>query len=244
VNDLSTAVGAILSIQAEAGKPLAIILAGHNGSGKSTMWYRHLAPALKVPLINADRMMLSILPEVRPGRKLPSWAQTLRDTDRNWMAVARESVDSFVVNALRAGVPFAYETVFSHWHELSDGTVESKIDRIHELKAAGYFVLLFFVGLASVDLSIGRVFTRHAKGGHTVPLDRLLSRFPRTQRAIAEAIPVANASILVDNSADETKAFTVARVQEGPKPLFDIRSDGGAPPRIIEWLDRVAPLVA
>ena len=241
MNDLSTAVGAILSIQAESGKPLAIILAGHNGSGKSTMWYRHLAPALKVPLINADRMMLSVLPEPGSSGRLPAWAQELRDTDQNWMVVARESVDSFVVNAMRAGVPFAYETVFSHWVEHEDGTVESKIDRIHQLQAAGYFVLLFFVGLSNVNLSIGRVITRHANGGHTVPNDRLLARFPKTQRAIGQAIPVADASILVDNSADESKAFTVARVQDGQTLLFDIRASG-APKRISEWLDRVAPL--
>lgn len=241
MNDLSTAVDAILSVQAQSGKPLAIILAGHNGSGKSTMWYRHLAPALKVPLINADRMMLSILPEPGSSGRLTGWAQELRDTDRNWMGVARESVDSFVVNAMRAGVPFAYETVFSHWIEHDDGTVESKIDRIHQLQDAGYFVLLFFVGLSSVDLSIGRVITRHANGGHSVPHDRLLKRFPKTQRAIRDAIPVADASILVDNSADESKAFTVAWVQEGQKLLFDVRG-GGAPKRITEWLERVAPL--
>jgi predicted ABC-type ATPase len=241
LNDLSTAVGAILSVQAEAGKPLAIIVAGHNGSGKSTMWYRHLAPRMRVPLINADRMMLSILPELNAGGRLPAWAQELRDTDENWMVVARQSVDSFVVNAMQAGVPFAYETVFSHWRELPGGVVESKIDRIRELQAAGYFVLLIFVGLANVELSVGRVLTRHANGGHTVPNDRLLARFPKTQRAIANAIPVADASILVDNSADQTKAFTVARVQEGARQLFDIRATGKAPRRIIDWLDKVAP---
>jgi predicted ABC-type ATPase len=242
VNDLSTAVDAILSTQAASGKPLAIVLAGHNGAGKSTMWYRHLAPALKVPLINADRMMLSILPEPGSAGRLPVWAQTLRDTDRSWMDVARESVDSFVVNAMRAGVPFAYETVFSHWRVLADGTIESKIDRIHQLQSAGYFVLLFFVGLSNVDLSVGRVQTRLAKGGHDVPYDRLLKRFPNTQKAIALAIPVADASILVDNSADASRAFTVARVQAGAQLLFDVRADGGAPPRITEWLDKVAPL--
>ena len=242
MNALSTSVDAILSIQSGSGKPLAIILAGHNGSGKSTMWYRHLAPALKTPLINADRMMLSILPALSRRGRLPPWAQDLRDTDLKWMTVARESVDSFVVNAMQAGVPFGYETVFSHWRELPDGKIESKIDRIRELQAAGYFVLLFFVGLANVDLSIGRVLTRYAYGGHTVPNDRLLARFPKTQHAIAQAIPVADASILVDNSADETKAFTVARVQGGDNLLFDIRADGSAPRRITRWLDKVAPL--
>lgn len=239
MNILSTAVDAVLDLQVESGKPLAIVLAGHNGSGKSTMWYDYLAPALRIPLINADRMMLSILPEPKP--KLPAWAQELRDTNRQWMGVARESVDSFVLNAMRARVPFAYETVFSHWVEHPDGSVESKIDRILELQAAGYFVVLFFVGLTNVGLSIGRVQTRYAGGGHDVPIDRLVERFPKTQRAISQAIPVADASILVDNSADEKKAFTVARVQRAGELLFDVRGSDAAPRRIVEWLEKVAP---
>ena len=39
------------------------VLFGHNGSGKSTMWYEHIVDNIQIPLINADRMMLSILPE-------------------------------------------------------------------------------------------------------------------------------------------------------------------------------------
>ena len=64
---ISTALKAIREEQEKAGKPLAIILAGHNGSGKSTIWNDVLADSLKIPLINADRMMLSILPEPRGG---------------------------------------------------------------------------------------------------------------------------------------------------------------------------------
>ncbi len=44
-------------------KPVAFVLAGHNGSGKSTLWYQRLADGLKLPLVNADRLTMSILPE-------------------------------------------------------------------------------------------------------------------------------------------------------------------------------------
>jgi len=63
-------------------QPFAIILAGHNGSGKSTMWYEYLSEKLQIPLINADRMMLSILPEMRP---IPEWATHIRDKHEGWM---------------------------------------------------------------------------------------------------------------------------------------------------------------
>ena len=78
---LTSAVEAIQTAQKRSKKPLAVILAGHNGSGKSTLWYKHLANQFQIPLINADRMMMSILPEVTKSQPLPQWALYLRDKD-------------------------------------------------------------------------------------------------------------------------------------------------------------------
>ena len=190
---LADAVSDVLKAQADSGKPLAIVLAGHNGSGKSTLWYERLAPTIRIPLINADRMMMSILPEVGSGKKLPRWASELRDSDTSWMKVAQKGVEAFVAQAMARKVPFAMETVFSYWEERPDGTIASKVDLIRQMQAAGYFVVLFFVGLSSVQLSMARVSTRVQQGGHTVDPDALLRRFPRTQRAIREAASVADA---------------------------------------------------
>ena len=109
---LTKAVESILTAQRKSGKPLAVIIAGHNGSGKSTMWYVDLADKFQFPLVNADRMMLSILPEVQSGQKLPGWASTLRDSDLSWMQVAQKGVEAFVAQAMAHKVPFAMETVF------------------------------------------------------------------------------------------------------------------------------------
>jgi predicted ABC-type ATPase len=241
MTSLAEAVDRVVRAQGASSKPFAIILAGHNGSGKSTMWSKHLSDRFRMPLVNADRMMLSILPEPGEDGFLSDWAQELRDTNLSWMSVAQKGVEAFVVQAMGAGVPFALETVFSHWRERGDGTVESKIDRIRELQEAGYFVLLLFVGLSNAALSVGRVQTRFASGGHDVEIPRLLARFPRTQRAVGAALPVADAAILVDNSLDEKRAFSVCRIQMGDEETFDIRR-GEAEPAITEWLDRVAPL--
>lgn len=164
---LPEAVEQILAAQQKTKKPLAIVLAGHNGSGKSTMWRKRLSGQLQIPLINADRMMLSILPEPGSDGALDEWAQLLRDTDESWMRVAQDGVQAFVGHAMRAKVPFAMETVFSYWEEQSDGTVLSKIDLIEDMQRAGYFVLLFFVGLTNAELSILRVHTRVAEHGLT-----------------------------------------------------------------------------
>lgn len=236
MQELASAVDTIVEQQIASGKPLAIILAGHNGSGKSTMWYEHLADKLQIPLINADRMMLSILPEKKP---LPVWASHLRDKNEDWMGVAQKGVQSFVAQAIVQQVPFATETVFSYWKQLEDGSYASKIDMVRDLQAAGYFVLLFFVGLGHVGLSMARVATRKANGGHDVDRKKLEWRFPRTQQAIAAALPVVDAAILADNSRDERHAFTVVRVQMGHSVMFDLRNDHPPPKVIGAWMDSV-----
>lgn len=200
------------------------------------MWYAHLADKFQLPLINADRMMMSILPERQP---LPAWAANLRDKDEDWMGVAQKGVQSFVAQAIAQQVPFATETVFSYWEPLKDGTYASKIDMIRDLQTAGYFVLLFFVGLGHVSLSIARVATRKAYGGHDVARKKLEDRFPRTQRAISAALAVADAAILADNSRSEKQAFTVIRVQAGSEVMFDIRASHSPPPIISAWMDIV-----
>jgi predicted ABC-type ATPase len=218
-------------------------MAGHNGSGKSTFWRRTLADEFRIPLINADRMMLSILPEPDADGALPDWASHVRDTNEDWMRVAQQGVQGFVNYAMNAPVPFAMETVFSHWRPRPDGTVESKIDLISNLQAAGYFVVLVFVGLTSAAASISRVATRVAQNGHNVPEQRLRDRFPRTQKAIAEAIKVADASLLTDNSRDTAHAFTLCRTIISGTAIYDIRDDETNPPpnTILGWLNVISP---
>lgn len=112
--------------------------------------------------------MLSIPAEPDSTGHLVPWASHLRDTDQGWMRVAQQGVQAFIGQAMGAKVPFAVETVFSHWQPRPDGTVASKIELLQQLQASGYFVLLLFVGLASPQLSIARVRTRMAEGGHAV----------------------------------------------------------------------------
>ena len=239
---LDRAIAQVLSAQVASSRPLAIVLAGHNGSGKSTLWYERLAPEIRIPLVNADRMMMSILPEPDERRRLPDWASELRDRDEDWMRVAQKGVEAFVAQALARKVPFAMETVFSHWQDRGDGTFESKADLIRDMQRAGYFVVLVFVGLSSAHLSVARVSTRVARGGHHVDVAKLMARFPRTQAAVSDALTVADAALLVDNSRTSDEAFTPCRIQLGTRVLFDLRDgDGAVPPAIDAWLGRVAP---
>ena len=226
-------------------KPMAIVLAGHNGSGKSTLWRDKLGPTLQMPLLNADHLTSSILPLQSP---LPPWAQKLRNDDDRWARLSQEGVRAFKTLVMREGLPFAFETVFSHFVRHPDGRVESKADDIIEMQREGYFVVLVFVGLAHVNLSVTRVGQRVEQGGHNVPLHKLLQRFDRTRLAIGHAAPIADATLMFDNSLSGQLGFSLARVQHRHEVLFDVRSDGArVHPHIRRlaggWLDAVFPAI-
>jgi predicted ABC-type ATPase len=229
-------------------KPLAIVLAGHNGSGKSTFWYNKLADVLQIPLVNADRLTLSILPAPSGDpRALPAWAAQLRDKDERWQRLSQEGVQLFTGLIMAERMPFAFETVFSYLVKHEDGSYQSKQELIVALQHAGYAVALLFVGLASVELSILRVATRRLQGGHDVPQNKLIDRFPRTQEAVRLAAPAADMTLMFDNSRGVESAFTLVRVQTGTHVIYDCRDrkyseDAGLIDVASAWLGKVAPV--
>lgn len=228
-----------------ASRPVAFVLAGHNGSGKSSLWYSRLADKLQIPLINADRLTASILPPPDEHHQLPAWAQRLRDDDDRWQELSQQGVRAFRELVMGKAMPFAFETVFSHWKRLPDGSHESKADDIIKMQQAGYFVVLLFVGLASADLSVLRVSTRKAQGGHGVPYAKLMSRYPRTQAAVGHAATMADMSLMFDNSRDLSHAFALVRAQRGKRVLYDVRDPAYRPDQSLQsvaqtWLDKVA----
>lgn len=210
--------------QSDPSRPIALVLAGHNGSGKSTLWYEQLAGKLRLPLINADRLTASILPPTDAASpRLPAWAQELRDDDERWQRLSQEGVRVFKSLVMNERMPFAFETVFSHWQRRADGSHASKTDDIAQMQQAGYFVVLLFVGLSSAKLSVLRVMARKQQGGHGVPMDKLLERYPRTQAAVGHAATVADMTLMFDNSRSRDKAFTLVRAQRRSEVLFDSR---------------------
>lgn len=228
-------------------KPLAIVVAGHNGSGKSTLWYDKLADVLKIPLVNADRLTLSMLPA--PSGEPPvlrPWAAALRDNDERWQRLSQKGVQLFLDQIMEQHMPFAFETVFSFLEKHGDGSYRSKEEIIVALQKAGYAVALLFVGLASAELSVLRVAQRKRQGGHDVPRAKLLDRFPRTQEAIRLAAPIADMTLMFDNSRGFDQAFTLVRVQTRSSLLYDCRNrQHGESDELIQvastWLSRVAP---
>jgi predicted ABC-type ATPase len=164
-------------------KPVFYLLAGPNGAGKSTL-YRALVLAGTIPasteFVNADLHEATHLQHVSDPEQ--------RSTQARLWADARRAA------LLQAGLSFVSETVFSH---------ASKLALIQEAQAKGFFVMLLVVALDHPERLLARVAQRVAEGGHTVPPERILARYPRTLAHLTQAVRMADAAILYD-SADVT----------------------------------------
>jgi len=52
---------------------------------------------------------------------------------------------------------------------------------------------------------------------------KVISRFPRTPKAVKEAVSIADATIQMDNSREMKHAFTICRIQMDAREIYDIR---------------------
>lgn len=86
-------------------------------------------------------------------------------------AQARAWADARRAACLAQGQSFVSETVFSH---------PSKLALMRDARAAGFAVVLLVVCVNDPRQLLGRVAQRVAEGGHDVPPERILARYPRT----------------------------------------------------------------
>jgi len=161
--------------------PLLIVLAGSNGSGKTTFFDEYLQQ-LGLPYVNADRLA-DALRNAAP-------AAPNDDVDRRAFEEAERLRGAFV----EARVSFCTETV------LSD-EVGAKLQFLRDARTAGFVVVLIFVGLDSPQLSVARVMQRVRAGGHDIPDEKLHARFPRTLQNLRAAITIVDDAFLFDNSS-------------------------------------------
>ena len=151
-------------------RPILIALAGPNGAGKSTFYAAHLK-ATGLRLVNADVL-------ARELEMDPYAAAAVTEVIRRELLRQRES--------------FVFETVFSD-------PVGDKISFLKAAVSAGYTVVLCFIGLSSAAISEERVAMRVSQGGHDVPTEKLLSRFPRTMANLRTAIRELPDVLIFDN---------------------------------------------
>lgn len=156
-----------------------IIIAGPNGAGKTTFAREFLPHEAACPtFINADLIAQGLSP-FRPE------AAAVR---------AGRIMLEMIADGVRRGESFAIETTLS-------GRGYARM--IPGWKQAGYRVVIFFLGLPSVELAIGRVADRVAQGGHDIPEAVIRRRFAMGKRNFANLYkPLADTWRHYDNAGD------------------------------------------
>jgi predicted ABC-type ATPase len=151
------------------------VVVGPNGSGKTTFVTEFLG--LELPgyaYVNAD--------EIAKAR----WPADAAAHAYEAAQVAAETRARLIV----AGRSFIAETVFSH---------PSKLDLIRSAHGAGHHVVLHIM-LVPEELAVRRVAYRVRAGGHDVPERKIRERYQRLWRLVAQAVSLADRSVVYDNS--------------------------------------------
>jgi predicted ABC-type ATPase len=171
-------------------RPVIVAIAGPNGAGKTTFFHSHLREA-GLRFINAD--------DIARELKITSYeAAELADALRRELVRQRES--------------FVFETVFSD-------PIRDKLTFLTKASAAGNNVVLCFIGISGPETSEERVVMRVSQGGHDVPSEKLVSRFPRTFANLDAAIQTLPMVLVFDNENLAAPFRKVAEFQNG-KSVF------------------------
>jgi predicted ABC-type ATPase len=171
-------------------RPLIVAVTGPNGAGKTTFYHAHLKPA-GLRYINSDVLALELDMESYAAARV---AGTLRSA------------------LVEQGESFVFETVFSD-------PVGDKLAFLKDAAARGYTVVLCFIGIAGPEVSEQRVAMRVSQGGHDVPSDKLITRYPRTFANLQSAIRELPHVWVFDND-DLREPFRKVAVYEQGRCVF------------------------
>lgn len=153
------------------------IVAGPNGSGKTTFAREFLPNYVKCPnFVNADLI-----------------AQGLSPFEPRIAAIkAGRLVLSRIHDFAKSGSDFGFETTLSG---------RTHLNMLRGLKAGGYRVNIFFLWLPGVELSLLRIKDRVLEGGNNVPSGDVRRRFTRSISNFFHTYrPLADTWMLFDNS--------------------------------------------
>jgi len=165
------------------------VLAGGNGTGKSTFYEKFLAPTGML-FVNADILAKQL--DAAHTETISYKAAILAKT--------------LCAQLLHSNTSFCFETVFSH---------PSKIDFLAKAKSRGYEIILVYIHLQTNELNQARIAQRVLQGGHNVPTDKIISRIPRTMRYVRKALPLVDTAKFYDNSSRHQPFLSVALLKNG-----------------------------
>lgn len=89
---------------------------------------------------------------------------------------------------------FTFETVMSF---------PDKIELLRKAQSRGYRTYLYYVATENPDINVSRVRYRVSRGGHSVPEDKITTRYRRSLDLLMEAVQCTHRAYIFDNSTHE-----------------------------------------
>ncbi|MDR1416907.1 MAG: zeta toxin family protein [Prevotellaceae bacterium] len=174
-------------------KPKLLIVAGPNGSGKTSVTSKILRHEWVegCVYINPDNIARDLYGDWNSPEavmKAVRYAEERREA------------------CLRNGEDLLFETVLS---------AKDKLDFIAKAKDLGYFIRLFFVGTNHPIINVQRIAKRVVEGGHDVPVSKIMSRYSKSIANCAQAAMLANRLYVYDNSIENTFPTLLFRAANG-----------------------------
>nr|VFJ92459.1 MAG: Predicted ABC-type ATPase [Candidatus Kentron sp. LFY] len=177
----------------ETPNPRLIVVAGPNGSGKTTITDK---------LLRHEWMggCVYINPDFIAQKEFGDWNSpeaVIRAANK-----AREIRE----NCLAGMTSMAFETVFS---------TREKLEFVQRARAKGFFTRFFFVCTNDPSINAQRVALRVMEGGHDVPIPKIIDRYYRSITNCVEATRLVDRAYFYDNSESDTDPVLMFRVTDG-----------------------------
>ncbi len=113
---------------------------------------------------------------------------------------------------LKTKISFTFETVMSS---------KDKVEFLKKAQEAGYRTYLYFIATQDPTVNISRVHNRVRLGGHSVPKDKIISRYYRSLELLSEAVKYSSRAYIFDNSSQEK--LWIAQIDNGK--IFEFKSE-------------------
>lgn len=174
-------------------KPVLIVIAGPNGSGKTTITTKilHHQWMEDAVYINPDQIAKD---------KFGDWnsAEAVMQSVKYCEALREE--------CLTERKSLIFETVLS---------ADDKLDYIRRAKDAGFFIRIFFVSTNHPTINAARIAHRVMEGGHDVPISKIISRYFKSILNCRRISRLADRTYIYDNSIDGQEAQLLFRFVDG-----------------------------
>ena len=174
-------------------KPTLCVVAGPNGSGKTTT---------TVQLLNnewtADSLYIN--PDNIAQEMFGDW------NSPEAVVKAAEHATQLRYECLEQNRDFVFETVFSS---------AEKLEFLQKAKEAGFFIRLFYVCTSDPAINVARITQRYLNGGHEVPISKVISRYYKSLVNATKAISFVDRAYVYDNSIDNQLPRLLYRTTEG-----------------------------